>query len=176
MTSSSLHRCPEASRRSEVDRLRAENARLRAELDQARADAAARGAEVDRLQARVREFATALEEARRAAKRQAAPFSRNKPKAHPRPGGRKPGAAYGTKAHRLPPAPERVDEVVDVPLPGSCPRCGGEVVVDAVAWQFQEELVPVGKAQMEVAGILELNNASVRNMATVESSLTPTST
>jgi len=41
---------------------------------------------------------------------------------------------------------------------------------------LQEELVPVGKAQMEVAGILELNNASVRNMATVESSLTPTST
>jgi hypothetical protein len=39
-----------------------------------------------------------------------------------------------------------------------------------------EELVPVGKPQMEVTGILELNNTSVRNMATVQSSLTPTST
>ena len=41
---------------------------------------------------------------------------------------------------------------------------------------LQEELVPVGKAQMEVAGVLELNNASgVRNMDTVQSSLEPTS-
>jgi len=143
MTSSSVHRSPGAPRRSEVDRLLAENARLRAELDQARADAAAKQVKVDRLQARVGELEAAVEEARRAAKRQAAPFSRNRPKARPRPGGRKPGAAYGAKAHRLAPAPERVDEVVAVPLPGSCRHCGGEVVVDTVALQFQEELVPI---------------------------------
>ena len=40
-----------------------------------------------------------------------------------------------------------------------------------------EELVPVGKAQMQVAGVLELNDGSgTRNMATVQSSLTPTAT
>jgi len=41
----------------------------------------------------------------------------------------------------------------------------------------QEELVSVGKAQMAVAGIIELNDAAgTRNMATVQSSLNPTAT
>ena len=40
---------------------------------------------------------------------------------------------------------------------------------------MQEELLPIGKAQMEVAGVLELTDAvGTRNMATVQSSLTPT--
>lgn len=41
----------------------------------------------------------------------------------------------------------------------------------------QEELLPIGKAQMEVAGVLELTDAlGTRNMDTVLTSLTPTST
>lgn len=41
----------------------------------------------------------------------------------------------------------------------------------------QEELLPIGKAQMEVAGVLELTDATgTRNMDTVLASLTPTST
>lgn len=41
----------------------------------------------------------------------------------------------------------------------------------------QEELLPVGKAQMSVAGVLELTDAlGTRNMDTVQSSLTPTAT
>ena len=52
------------------------------------------------------------------------------PKATPSPtpsgAGRKPGAAYGTRAHRRP--PEHVDQVVAVGLPGCCPGCGGELV------------------------------------------------
>ena len=45
-------------------------------------------AEVERLRKQ-------LEEALRANKRSAAPFSKGKPKPNPKPPGRKPGAAYG---------------------------------------------------------------------------------
>ena len=41
----------------------------------------------------------------------------------------------------------------------------------------QEELLPIGKAQMAVAGVLEITDAGgTRNMDTVEASLTPTAT
>jgi transposase len=64
-----------------------------------------------------------LEEALRAAKRQAAPFSRQKPKAQPQKSGRKAGKQYGRRCRR--PLPVQVDEIVEVPLPARCPRCGG---------------------------------------------------
>ena len=64
-----------------------------------------------------------LEEALRAAKRQAAPFSRQKPKAQPQKPGRTTGKQYGRRYRR--PLPDTVDEVVEVPLPAHCPRCGG---------------------------------------------------
>ncbi len=94
-----------------------------------------------RLGGRVRELEGKVEELRRAAKRQAAPFSRNEPATSPRRPGRRAGAAYGAKAHRE--APERVDEVVPVALPEACPSCGGDLVPEQVAVQYQEELVPV---------------------------------
>ena len=81
-----------------------------------------------------------VEALRRAAKRQAAPFSKGDPIANPKGAGRKPGAAYGTRAPRRP--PEHVDQVVAVGLPGCCPGCGGELVVERVAVQYQEELPP----------------------------------
>jgi transposase len=104
-----------------ITELEAENARLREDNERLRGG---------------------LEEARRAGKRQAAPFSRGEKKTDPAKPGRKPGERYGRKARRLPPGPERVDEQVDVPLPACCPDCGGDVVLDEVAEQFQEELVP----------------------------------
>jgi transposase len=92
-----------------------------------------------KLQARIAELEGKVEVARRAGKRQAAPFSRGERKADPAKPGRKAGESYGTKARRLP--PERVDEVVDVLLPECCPDCGGQVTLDKVVEQFQEELV-----------------------------------
>jgi len=80
-----------------------------------------------------------LEEALRALKRQAAPFSRGAPKRNPKPPGRKPGAAYGLRASR--PVPSRVDQVIPVPLPDNCLRCGGPVVCDDTKSQFQEDIV-----------------------------------
>src|SRR6266480_1536353 len=53
-----------------------------------------------------------LEEAQRANKRQAAPFSRGTRKEHPKTPGRKPGAAYGRRYCKLP--PKQVDEIVPV--------------------------------------------------------------
>jgi transposase len=79
-----------------------------------------------------------VEALRRAAKRQAAPFSRGDPKPNPKRAGRKSGAAHGRHAHRQP--PERVDQVVTVGLPESCPGCGGELVLERVAPQYVEEL------------------------------------
>src|SRR5437588_335384 len=100
-------------------RLRQENERLRRELDQAKAD---------------------LEAAGRAAKRQAAPFSKGPPNPHPRPPGRKRGRAHGRHGHRPAPPPDRIDETLDAPLPDACPDCGGPVRQTEVATQFQAEI------------------------------------
>jgi len=99
--------------RREVERLRRENERLRRELDAAR----------------------------RAGKRQAAPFSKNRPSPHPGRPGRKPGAAYGRRAHRA--APSHIDEHSDAPLPAACPACAGAVRETDVTLQYHEDLPPV---------------------------------
>jgi transposase len=99
-------------------------------------------ADNDRLREQNTRLRGRLEEARRAGKRQAAPFSRERKKADPAKPGRKPGADYGAKARRTPPDPERVDEERDVGLADCCPDCGGQVVVDEVREQYQEEVVP----------------------------------
>jgi transposase len=105
--------------RAHVEQLLRENERLRRELDQAKAD---------------------LDAARRAGKRQAAPFSKGPPKAHPRTPGRKPGAAHGRHGHRPAPPPGHVDQAIDVPLPATCPDCGGPLRETGTATQFQTEI------------------------------------
>src|SRR4051812_48626077 len=72
--------------RAQVEQLLRENQRLRRELDRAKAD---------------------LDAARRAGKRQAAPFAKGQPTAQPKKPGRKPGKDYGPKAHRQPPPSSR---------------------------------------------------------------------
>ena len=96
--------------RAENARLLAENARLRGQL----------------------------EEARRAGKRQAAPFSKGEPERDPATPGRKSGEAYGTRAHR--PIPDHVDEEIRVPLPDACPCCDGELEFEDEVDQYQEEI------------------------------------
>jgi transposase len=73
----------------------------------------------------------------RAAKRQAAPFSKGPPKANPKTPGRKPGKDYGTKAFR--PIPPVIDEVLEAPLPDNCP-CGGTITPDTIEQQYQTEI------------------------------------
>lgn len=97
--------------------------------------------EVERLRRENERLRRELEAARRTGKRQAAPFSRNCPAAHPRRPGRKPGAAYGPCTRR--PAPTRIDEQYDAPLPRTCPACAGAVRETRVTTQYHEDLPPV---------------------------------
>ena len=106
---------------AERDALRAERDALRAERDdqavrlwRAEMENRRQRVEIDRLKA-------ALEEALRAAKRQAAPFRRPHRKGRPGRPGRKPGHAPANR-----PVPDHVDEDLFAPLLG-CPCCGGEV-------------------------------------------------
>jgi len=108
-----------------LEELERENRRLREELAQARE-------EIERLR-------RLLEEALRAAKRQAAPHSRGKPKANPKRPGRKPGENYGE--HRRRSIPDRVNERVAVELPPRCPHCQGAVELLHTASQYQEDIV-----------------------------------
>ena len=78
------------------------------------------------------------EEALRSLKRQAAPFSKGKPKKNPDRPGRKAGKGYGNRAFRA--APDRVDEKIPVALPKKC-DCGGRIVHDDTQPQFQEDIV-----------------------------------
>lgn len=94
--------------------------------------------ERDRLRREIERLTQALAAAQRAGKRQAAPFSKGAPRPHPRAAGRRPGRQHGRHGHRLPPPP--VDEIIDVPLPPSCPRCADDVGETRVASQIQEDL------------------------------------
>lgn len=114
-----------------------ELARLVARSDQLEAENAGLRTENERQRDRIAALERKIEELRRKAKRQAAPFSREKRKRSPGRPGRRPGADYGKRAHR--PAPEEVDEVLGAPLPDRC-ECGGEIELDRIAHQYQEEL------------------------------------
>jgi len=95
-----------------------------------------------RLEAENSKLRAALEKSNRAGKRQAAPFSKGKPKAAPKRPGRKSGKGYGKRASRS--IPKHVDEVLDAPLPARCPHCsGGHLVEERVADQYQEDIPPV---------------------------------
>src|ERR1700719_5068915 len=94
--------------------------------------------EVADLRAPVEYLTRLLDEQRRAGKRQAAPFAKGPPKPKPKKPGRKPGADYGTKAHRL--SPKQIDEILEAPLPPTCPDCGGDISETHVDQQYQVEI------------------------------------
>lgn len=97
--------------------------------------------ERDRLRREVGRWRGPLEAARRAGFRQAAPFSKGPSGRPPRRPGRKAGLAYGRQGQR--PTPIVVDDVHDVPVPASGPRCGAGVEDTHVLAQYQEDLPPV---------------------------------
>jgi transposase len=94
-----------------------------------------------RLQAERDRLQTRLEEAQRASKRQAAPFSKGEPKQNPKSTARPKGAAYGERGHRPIPPDDQIDEILEAPLPDCCPHCGGVIAEDdEVDEQYQEEI------------------------------------
>ena len=86
----------------ELGRLNMENADLKSQLKE--------------RDARIAKLESVLEESRRAGKRQAAPFSKDKPKRDPKKPGRKPGSKYGRQAVRAIPVP---DKTFEAPCPGA---------------------------------------------------------
>jgi transposase len=100
---------------------------------------AAKDRQIAHLQAQVQHLTLQLQEAQRAGKRQAAPFSKGPPKDPPATPGRKAGQDYGQAAHR--PTPRQTPhEVHDAPLPDQCPDCGAPLVEDREAHQYQTEI------------------------------------
>jgi len=97
---------------------------------------------VNRLEAELAKLRREVDELRRAGKRQAAPFSKGKPKPHPKRPGRKPGKAYGKRASR--PVPKHVDETLDAPLPEHCPHCASaRLLEETIEDQYQIDIPKV---------------------------------
>jgi transposase len=113
--------------------------RTQEERDQARRRNEQLEKENERLQEENRRLRKELDAAQRAARRQAAPFSRGQPQSHPKTPGRRAGAAHGPYHHR--PIPDHVDEEIQVAAPAQCPDCGGPLVLVRVETQYQEEIV-----------------------------------
>lgn len=120
--------------------LKAEIAALKKQVAELKAENAALRKQRAQLRMKVTRLEAELEASQRREKRQAAPFSKGEPKKDPKRPGRKRGGHYGRKAHRPSPQFERIDEFYDVPLPESCPQCGGQVDLTGVAQQYQVEI------------------------------------
>jgi transposase len=124
--------------RQEIAELRRQKRQLEREREQLEQQRERLERERERLREENDRLRRRLEEAQRANKRQAAPFSRGTRKEHPKTPGRKPGTAYGRRYCKLP--PKQVDEVIPVPLPRRC-SCGGRVAFDRAESQYQHEIV-----------------------------------
>jgi transposase len=122
----------------ELERQQREIERLRREQERADRDRNRYRNERDVLRKKIDRLEDELDKARRALHRQAAPFSRGTPQRPPRRPGRKAGSAYGRKAHRA--QPTQIDQTYQVPLPATCPDCGGAVTQTRTTTQYQEDL------------------------------------
>jgi len=112
---------------------------VREERDQAQREKARLEQENQRLREEIDKLKKELEAVQRAARRQAAPFSRGKRKKNAKAPGRKPGAKYGKQYNR--PIPDHVDEEISVAAPEKCPRCGGPLTIERMEEQYQEEII-----------------------------------
>ena len=124
--------------RREVEKLRQENEALRRREKQWEQEREQLEQERERLREENVKLKRQLEEALRASKRQAAPFSRGTRKQNPKTPGRKGGSAYGRRYSKA--IPSRVDEVISVPPPAQC-ECGGPLEVERIESQYQQEIV-----------------------------------
>ena len=131
---SGVPRREQDSRDKRIGELKRENAKLNEDLARTTRDR-------DRWKRRSEHLKKQLDDARRAGRRQAAPFAKDRPQGQSGRPGRRSGARYGRQGCRQRPA--RVDETHRAPAPTACPDCGGAVEVTRVASQYQEELPKV---------------------------------
>ncbi|MGQ9636114.1 MAG: IS66 family transposase [Bryobacteraceae bacterium] len=123
----------------EVRRTREERDQAQRRIGQLEEESHRLHQQMERLEEENKRLRKELEAAQRAARRQAAPFSRGRSKSEPKAPGRKPGAAYGQ--HHRRPVPDHVDEEITVAVPEQCPDCGGPLTIERVEPQYQEEIV-----------------------------------
>ena len=102
----------------------------------------AQDAHIKSLEEQVRRLTELLDKTLRAGKRQASPFSKGPPKVDPKPPGRKSGKDHGTHYRRQPVLDDQLDEIIDVPLPETCPHCQSDQLCEfeAPAMQYQVEI------------------------------------
>ena len=117
-----------------IEELQRENVKLNEDLVRTIRDR-------DRWKRRSEHLEKQLDAARRAGRRQAAPFAKDRRQGRGGRPGRRPGAGYGRQGRRR--RPPRVDETHAARVPKACPACGGAVEVARVAAQYQEDLPPV---------------------------------
>lgn len=115
--------------------------KLLASLEQAKARIAELEAKVAKLVEENRRLREKVDDQQRGQKRQAAPFSKGRPKKDPKRPGRKRGKDHGTHRHRTEPLEHEVTEHHQAPLPECCPACGKKrLVVTGTVKQFQTEI------------------------------------
>ena len=114
-------------------------ARFRATVEQLQEELRAKDGALAAKDERIKELEAALQESHRAGKRQASPFSKGEPKENPKPPGRKAGERHGRHGHRMAPSGP-ADRELDASLPGCCPDCGGEIVHERDAEQWQLDI------------------------------------
>ena len=122
----------------DLDRTTRDLDRTTRDLDRTTRDLDRTTRDRDRWKQRSEDLKKQLDEARRAGKRQAAPFAKDRPQGTGKRPGRRPGAQYGRQGSRR--CPPKVDETHRASAPTACPDCGGAVEVTRVASQYQEEL------------------------------------
>jgi transposase len=101
---------------------------------------AERDARIAQLEKLLLQLQQQLEEAKRAGKRQATPFSRKKRKKDPKKPGRKKG--QGKFTYRQPPSPEEINETKKEPV-SCCPECGGRVGELKEHEHYEVDLPPI---------------------------------
>ena len=104
--------------------------------------------QVARLTATIKELRKELAEAKRAGKRQAAPFSKGGRTDRPKRPGRKPG--IGSFSYRKPPSPDEVTEPpVDVSVDAdNCPGCGGVLEQEGVDVVYVTDIPEMPRPQV----------------------------
>src|SRR5437870_10470980 len=108
-------------------------------VESLRATVARLDADVARLRAENTQLQAELDAARRAGKRQAAPFRKGPPKPDPKTPGRKSGERHGKHGHR-PPPDGPFDQMLEAPLPPACPYCFGNLAETHTDQQTQTDL------------------------------------
>lgn len=122
--------------------LRQEIETLRRQLAEAIASNEVLRGDNEALKKKIAELEELLTQARRASRRQAAPFRRSQRTSAPQKPGRKPGHPGARR-----PTPERVDRTLQAPPLDACPDCTGPLTDLQELENYQTELPPI-KAQV----------------------------